>query len=111
MLRLGFALLLGQEVVRLDGSHAGLLEILSQLALDLCELLLKAPACAFKFALFGLEASCNDVRFSLDLLKLIDLGNEVGELDVVGCEEIRVLLGNVARCVPQLVLMLGNQTS
>jgi len=54
LLRLGLALLLGQEVVRLDSRPASLLELLSQLPLDLCELFLKVPACTFKLALFGL---------------------------------------------------------
>ena len=60
----------GEEVVRLNGRHAGLLEFLSQLALDLCELLPKVLACAFKLALFGLETTGNGSRVSLDLLEL-----------------------------------------
>ncbi len=41
LLRLCLALLLRQKVVRLNGSHAGLLQFLGQLPLDLSEFLLE----------------------------------------------------------------------
>ncbi|SST08000.1 Uncharacterised protein [Acinetobacter baumannii] len=44
---------------------------------DLRKLFLKALACTFELALLGVEAASNGACVLLDLLELLDLGNEV----------------------------------
>ena len=109
LLRLGFTLLLGQEVIRLDGRHAGLLEFLSQLTFDLGKLFLKTLARGIELALFELKPGGNSAGLLLDLLELIDFGNEIGKFGVISREEIGVLLGDVARGITQIVFVLGDQ--
>ncbi len=88
-----------------------MLEFLSQLPLDLRELFLQARVCASKLVLFGLKAARNRACVLLDLLELLDLGDEVGKLGIVRGEELRVLPGHVAHRIAQFVLVLGDQAA
>ncbi len=77
LFRLGFALLLSQEVIRLDCRHAGLLEFLSQLTFDLGKLFLKTLARVVELALFGLKPCGNGASLLLNFLELIDLATRL----------------------------------